>query len=383
MSYRIAISLRSKPLLSLAKSKGVLRRASGYADWQIVSTAAWTPFEQLLAKSSRYDAALVEAFNLHELQQLQALEKPMVETSNVVAESPFVRVVSDDYAIGRLAAQHLAETGVRDLAYLGVNGHQYSDLRCRGFVETLSLLGMAAPQILHVPASDTGPGPFVFEQLTEWLQKQKFPLGAFCCNDTRLLFLLQAIYASNLELARDVHLVGVDCEPIADELFGDRFAYVQQDSETIGWEAAGQLHALLSETAAIRKNLLIPPKGLIHNRTKVETTLDRSVREACDWLRQHVSEPNCVEELARHMGLSRRSLERKFQASLGHGPKTEQLRIRIDIARDQLETTDMSLVAISEGLGFADQRQLSRLFRRFHHETPAAYRRSRRNGGAI
>lgn len=355
-----------------------MRRAAEQSDWQVVSAAAWTGFEQLIAKQDRYDAAFVDLFNFNEALQLKDLSKKIVELSNVFATSPFPRVHSDDYEIGRIAAQHLCDTGARQLVFFGVDGHQYSDLRKQGFVETLARLGRRAPKSLHLPANDNSPGPFILEVLNDWLAKQSGTLGIFCCNDSRLLFALQAIHATGLEPGRDVMLVGVDCEPLAVELFGDHFAFIQQDLETIGMEAAACMAALTGGSGSVRPLRLIPPKALIYKKLPAETAVNKQVKEACQWLRDHVADAHCIDTLAKQLGVSKRSLERKFQATLGHGPKTEHLRIRVAIAREKLETTDESLVQISTELGFADQRQLSRLFRQFHHETPAAYRRSRR-----
>ncbi|MFX8016085.1 helix-turn-helix transcriptional regulator, partial [Acinetobacter baumannii] len=54
------------------------------------------------------------------------------------------------------------------------------------------------------------------------------------------------------------------------------------------------------------------------------------------------------------------------------------VKLRIDKARELLESTDLPIIEIAAQVGYDDPSYLARLFRREVGVTPAAYRRERR-----
>jgi AraC-like DNA-binding protein len=98
-------------------------------------------------------------------------------------------------------------------------------------------------------------------------------------------------------------------------------------------------------------------------------------------IRQHV-EQNLEgtlrnKDLAAIVGLSESHFYRAFKDSFGDTPHRYILRVRVERARQLLLTTDVSLGQIALDCGLADQAHFCRLFRRFHGESPGAFRRAR------
>jgi AraC-like DNA-binding protein len=81
-----------------------------------------------------------------------------------------------------------------------------------------------------------------------------------------------------------------------------------------------------------------------------------------------------IETLARHAGMSPRSLQRLFERYLGLGPKWVICRARVQEAADRVaagQTVDFATLAIE--LGYSDQSHLTHDFKAQIGFTPAAY----------
>jgi LacI family transcriptional regulator len=82
-----------------------------------------------------------------------------------------------------------------------------------------------------------------------------------------------------------------------------------------------------------------------------------------------------VEDVLRAVPVSRRSLERRFRATLERGLGEEIRRVHLERAKDLLATTALSVAEVAERAGFSSVHYLSRVFRQETGQTPTAYRR--------
>jgi AraC family transcriptional regulator of arabinose operon len=104
-------------------------------------------------------------------------------------------------------------------------------------------------------------------------------------------------------------------------------------------------------------------------------SLDARVFEACEFIHANAGEKISAEEIARHVYLSEPHLRTLFREALDM-PLMEYVRqARISRARELLSMTRYSLKEIAEQLGFEDQSQLSRAFRKAEGLSPLSYRK--------
>jgi transcriptional regulator GlxA family with amidase domain len=103
---------------------------------------------------------------------------------------------------------------------------------------------------------------------------------------------------------------------------------------------------------------------------------DGSLAATRAWALQHLTEPLGLSELARHAGVSQRTLSRRFAAEAGCTPVQWVLRARIDHARELLETRDIGIDEVAVRCGMGTAVNLRRHFRRILGTTPTAYRRT-------
>lgn len=92
------------------------------------------------------------------------------------------------------------------------------------------------------------------------------------------------------------------------------------------------------------------------------------------WLPDHLDEDLTVEALARRAGMSPRTFARTFRAETGTTPATHVEALRVEAARQLLETTDQTVAAVAAAVGLRRAETLHRAFRRSLGTTPDRYR---------
>jgi AraC-like DNA-binding protein len=80
-------------------------------------------------------------------------------------------------------------------------------------------------------------------------------------------------------------------------------------------------------------------------------------------------------DLASSLGMSERTLRRRFQEATGETPRGYAERRRVDQACILLHFSDLSIDAIADETGFCDRYHFSRVFSRHRGMGPAAFRR--------
>jgi AraC family transcriptional regulator len=98
-------------------------------------------------------------------------------------------------------------------------------------------------------------------------------------------------------------------------------------------------------------------------------------RKVDRFLRERLNQPVRPNELAAQIPLSVSYFHRAFKVTFGETPRSYLIRLRLERAQELMLATDDPLTRIALACGFANQAQLSKLFRRWLGETPSAWRR--------
>lgn len=283
----------------------------------------------------------------------------------------FPMILNDNVAVGRMAAQHLADRGFRHLAYYGVRDERWSELRLEG----AAAVAEAAQATLSVHPSG-GRWEASQERLKRWILGLPRPLGLVAANDIHGLRALDACRRAGLAVPEQVAVVGADDDAELCELSDPPLSSVTFNPERVGYEAAGLLDRLMSRRSAPVGPLLVPPLGVsTRQSTDILAIDDAEVAKAVHYIRRHAFEGITVEDILREVPLSRRALEHRFRRRLGRTPKEEIQRLRLDQAKSLLSSTDLPLARISDRLGFHQPSYLSAVFKKATGKTPARYRR--------
>ena len=93
------------------------------------------------------------------------------------------------------------------------------------------------------------------------------------------------------------------------------------------------------------------------------------------WIAEHYAEPSPVSAMTQLSGLAERSFKRRFQHATGMSPLAYVHTLRLEEAKQMLESDRQPIEAIANEVGYEDAGFFSRLFRREVSLTPAEYRR--------
>jgi transcriptional regulator GlxA family with amidase domain len=96
------------------------------------------------------------------------------------------------------------------------------------------------------------------------------------------------------------------------------------------------------------------------------------------WARERLAEPLPVERLAQEAGMSPRNFARVFTARMGITPAKAVERLRLEAAREAVETSSEPIDLIARKTGFADPERMRRAFIRGFGQPPQALRRAAR-----
>lgn len=96
----------------------------------------------------------------------------------------------------------------------------------------------------------------------------------------------------------------------------------------------------------------------------------------------NIEEPLTTDEIAQHVCVSRRQLERIFKQYLNRVPSQYYLELRLNKARQLLMQTSKSIIQIGLSCGFSSGPHFSSAYRNFFGATPREDRNQRRGAGS-
>ncbi|MDN4054898.1 GlxA family transcriptional regulator [Massilia sp. YIM B02763] len=104
------------------------------------------------------------------------------------------------------------------------------------------------------------------------------------------------------------------------------------------------------------------------------------IQAALAYARGNLCRPLSLEELADAARLSRRQFSRSFRAETGQTPARAVEQLRVQAARELIETTSQPIEAVARESGFLDPERMRRAFLRAFGHPPQAIKRQARAG---
>ena len=110
--------------------------------------------------------------------------------------------------------------------------------------------------------------------------------------------------------------------------------------------------------------------------TPTAPVLDHRLRAAIAHMREHLSEPMAVEDVATRVGLSRGHFFTLFKDQLNTTPQVFWSAVRVEEAVRRLVQQEEPLTSVALDLGFSTPGNFSRFFREHMGVTPSEFRRA-------
>lgn len=305
---------------------------------------------------------------------------PVVDVSAArhVPDIPWVE--TDDEAIAKLVAEHFLQRGFRNLAFCGDPGFNWSVWRQQHFERIVRDAGFECHVRESIPRLDSSYSwNREKRELAKWLKRLPLPVGIMACYDIKAQQLLDVCRELNIAVPEQAAVIGVDNDQLLCDLADPPLSSVICNSRRTGHEAASLLDRMMSGERVSAKAMLIEPLG-IETRQSTDTLAidDNHVAAAVRFIREHAFTGINVSDILRHVPLSRRVLESRFQRILGRTPHQEITRIRVDRIKQLLAESDLSLAAIAQRTGFQHDEYMSVVFKKQVGEPPSKYRQRMR-----
>lgn len=327
------------------------------------------------------DGIIAAVDDARDLDALTRAGVPLVSVGVAAVDPgrvPSVRV--DAEAAGRLAAEHLLDAGLRSFAFIGVHrAFGAADERLEpAFLDRIGEAG-ASVRIFPPPADPEAGHPGARDRLAAWLADGRLPVGVLAATDADVLAVIEAGRLAGLRIPEDVAIVAAVHDPLTSRLAGLGISAVDVPGQAIGHAAARMLARLFAGDAIEPREVRVVPSGVVgRESTDGVAVADELVRNALVMIREHLDEPLRVRDLARHLGVARRTLESRFRAAIDRSPGEAIRRLRVEKAARLLLDTRLPLARVAALCGYAEPRLLTAHFRQVHGMTPTVWRRERR-----
>jgi len=295
-----------------------------------------------------------------------AVIKRKLEISEILSNSP---------QIARMGAEHFVASGFRRFAYCGLPLRHWSDVREREFHHAITSRGYEChiypfPDRLRL-MSRAEEHPF----LAAWLASLPKPIAVMTCNDDRGAQIIETCNFEGYQVPEQIAVLGVDDDDLICELTHPSLSSIRLDLENAGFRAAELLFALISRKVSGYHCISLEPTRIVPRASSVVTEHeDIMIRSAIRFIRNNYQSPIGAAEVARELDVSRRTLERRFASILGRSILERIHSFRLEQARDLLIETDDSVEQIAESAGFANLKQMLRVFKKFVNMTPSQFR---------
>lgn len=103
---------------------------------------------------------------------------------------------------------------------------------------------------------------------------------------------------------------------------------------------------------------------------------DEDILQLQLWLKGNVDKNTSLNDMAEYCRMSTRNLSRRFKQATGKTPQQYLLAARLNIARDLLQSSNLSIGDIADKTGFNDASHFSQRFQTFFSSTPSEFRTS-------
>ncbi len=355
----------------------------------LVEKGPWSTFLELRALDSSPpawlrnwdgDGILTRTFTQETADLIAASGVPAVElrSTHLNKNLPSVRV--DNHLMGRMVAEHFIERGFRQFGAYSLHTESFFEERVRNFVSTVEAQGCTCSLLPETTSDSVTDWEQSQARLIAWLNGLPKPVGVFAANDQLGVRLLDACQRAGIGVPEEVAVVGAENEETLCDFATPPLTSVRFDGHMVGYRAAEMLDRLMRGGTLRRREILIPPKGIVVRASSDELViLDRLVANAVRLIRENVGSGFNVDDLCRKLNASRSTLDRRMKAALKRSPKEEITRIRFREVERLLRETDLTIDAIAAQTGFAHSHYLQAAFKESRGHTPGEFRRRRQS----
>lgn len=355
------------------KLQGIFNYAHLYGPWNIhlIHGRSGEQRPKTVNDLQRYDGIIVGQMMLELAKALGRARRPTVLMDPLdealQPDSPFARLSctrDDSKQVGSSGAEYFLERGFTRFAYVGDGlNRNWSVRRGESFSSRIAEAGHTC-KIYPVPyrraaGADDG------RDLAEWLLGLHKPAALLAAMDSRACQVIELCEAYGIQVPQDIAVLGIDNDELICNGLTPTLSSISRDTEQCGFEAAGMLDRLMRRATRKQEVFLYGIKEIV-TRDSTRThyvSADPVAQRAQEFIRVNACVGIGVPDIFKHLNVSRRLAEIRFQTAYGHSLLDEIQNVRLERAERLLKETDLPLTEICSRCGYSTDVHLRRLFK--------------------
>lgn len=334
------------------------RMAKGREEWVIEWARKWNA------------DAVIGRCDEDKIGLLGRLDIPIVLQNNWTRSNVYSNLTGDYVGTGQLAAQYFQKKLFTNFAFFGVRGIIWSEERCKGFKEAVASDGCG------FSAFNAEPGEtFDRDRILSWLKELPKPVALFCCDDAHALYITETCNMAGLRIPEEISLLGVDNDELLCGISDPPISSVELDVERGGYQTCALLHRQILDGTRHPFNVVINPVEIVQRQSScLYNITDPNVARIVDFIDRNFNSDLDMDSILGLVPLSRRSIETKFRKEMGTTIYQYILKNRVEHLAHLLLTSDRPVFEIADEVGFGDNGNFSRIFRKMKGCSPQEYR---------
>ncbi len=303
---------------------------------------------------------------------LGRLDIPIVLQNNRTRSNVYSNLTGDYIGTGQLAAQYFQKKLFTNFAFFGVRGIIWSEERCKGFRDAV------ASDRCSFNAFNAEPGEtFDRDKILFWLKGLPKPVALFCCDDAHALYITETCNMAGLRIPEEISVLGVDNDELLCGISDPPISSVELEVEQGGYQTCALLHRQIQDRTRQPFNVVINPVGIVQRQSSYLYNIkDPNVAKIVDFIDRNFSSDLDMNSILGLVPLSRRSIETKFRKEMGTTIYQYILKNRVEHLAHLLLTSDRPVFEIADEVGFGDNGNFSRIFRKMKGCSPQEYRQN-------
>ena len=381
---QVALLLESSHEISRGMLRGILDYVRLYGPWALNIVAGGADDQKLPdLKAWKGSGIIARIPNAQTAADVVAAHLPTVIVDPIDAYlapshplSRCCRLQCDSAAVGRTAAEHYLQNGFVHFAFVGApDDINWSRWRREAFTARLADAGHGC-EIYPQPSTHESEWAVERKRMCRWLKKLPKPIAILAANDARGRQVLNACLTADIPVPYEAAVLGVNNDSLICETSLPPLSSIAVDMERAGYAAAELLDQLMQHTLREQKAVPYQPSGVVQRAsTELLHVNDRLVIRALEFIRINAGLNIRVSDVADHLGVTRRWVEKRFEQTLRRSVLDEIQRVRMDTIRALVSQTEQPFTKIAARCGFASANHLGIIFKECFGMTMSDFRK--------
>ena len=319
--------------------------------------------------------AVIAQWEYEEVDFLHQLNIPVFLQSYKNSDGHFSKITGNYHKVGTMAAQFFKRRGFKNFAFYGYRDFYWSRARAEGFQQEVEKLNGNFSYFESELLNDMHWEKEHIE-LNQWLLSLPKPVALLACDDNFALQVSEMCKVNNIHIPEELSLLGVDNDELICNPSHPSISSVVTDDERGGYLTGKMLHQAIVEKDSTPFNITIEPVRIeLRGSTEKYNISDTYIATVLQYIDENITSDLTIDKLVDIVPLSRRNLEKKFREATKTSLYQFILDKKVDFISEQLLTTNKSLMDIAIEIGFNDERNAYRIFKKKTGYTPMSFRK--------